>query len=347
MDQDKVEKLKQLSELYKSGILTKEELEAEMKKVLGDKTKDEKNKNEGYSPSQRVANQKSQRKQTTFTDKSYGDNPNRKLAPINKKIIYFIAVIIILIGIGVFIGLYQHHQNQIALAKEREQARLDSIAEVERLLEIHRQDSIRHDAEIREFTSPDLALYGLHGRVKSLKIIQGFDFSPEPFSSHLVSFTYDGVLNDNNIIKDFVKKNYDMDPSTLKIKKNKSGFITHISDGMDWEHLDLNWKENKLISYKEGGGDCEIRITYNYIDNLVSGYKSESSCIGYLGILNCQYSNFEFDRYDNWIKCDYHQTGYNNEYDYDGDEYEEEKLIKHETLKPKTGVIIREIEYYD
>lgn len=150
-EDSKIKKLKELSELYKAGILTKEELEAEKNKILAkDKSEEENNnapksnkeKEEINSSDSELEDEKTQPSPVYDSNDDYDYDEEEIKEARKKKLIYGGIAFAILIGIGVFIGLYQHRQNQIAYAKEREQARLDSIAEVERLLEIHRQDSI-------------------------------------------------------------------------------------------------------------------------------------------------------------------------------------------------------------
>ena len=150
MDTNKIQKLKQLSELFKQGILTKEELETEKNKILAkDKSEAENNDVSSSNKETEEINSSDNEPEDEHIQPSpeyhsyvdYDDDEGIKEAR-KKKFIYGGIALAILIGIGVFFGLYQHRQNQLAYAKEREQARLDSIAEVERLLEIHRQDSI-------------------------------------------------------------------------------------------------------------------------------------------------------------------------------------------------------------
>lgn len=339
---DKIEKLQQLAELYKDGILTKEELEEEKRKILADKPAEA-----SQSPNIPTPPPFPPRPSQLDPNDNHSitDGQKPKLSPNKKRLIYIAASIIVLIGIGVFVGLYQHHQ--AVVAQEREQARLDSIAEVERrIIAQQREDSIRHDAEMRNFTTPDLALYGLHGHVKSLKILKGLDFMPYPFSSYSIDFNYEGQLTGNNPIKEYVKKNFGLDPSTVKIKRDNNGFIINVTDGHNWEQLNLSWKGYKIISFEDWDGDCSININYTYRNNEVSEYNSLGGCIGSYDERKCQYSNYQYDKYDNWIQCDYYLTGIFQEYQYDS-YTDEDRLIYQETIPPKSGKILREIEYYE
>lgn len=165
MDSNKIEKLKQLSKLYKDGILTKEELELEKKKVLGENTSSimETNLIKEKEPVKPIEDEEPK---ITYNVKKIGTDPNSDkhgITPNKKKVIYFIAAILILIGVGVFFGIYQHHQSVIA--QQKEQARLDSIAEVERLREIRRRDSIAEVRRLLEIQRQDSI-----AKIKAMKI---------------------------------------------------------------------------------------------------------------------------------------------------------------------------------
>lgn len=337
---DKIEKLQQLAELYKDGILTKEELEEEKRKILADKPAEA-----SQSPNIPTPPPFPPRPSQSDPNDNHSitDGQKPKLTQNKKRLIYIAASIIVLIGIGVFVGLYQHHQ--AVVAQEREQARLDSIAEVERrIIAQQREDSIRHDAEMRNFTTPDLALYGLHGHVKSLKILKGKNYVPYALTSPSVDFTYDGKLTSNNPIKDYFQKNFDLNPSTLKIKKNNDGFIIQVTDGTEWEQVSFEWDRHKLISFKDESGDCSMTWEYKYGANIVSEINFQGACIGSLHQRDSRYTNYQYDKYDNWISCEYYQTGFNDEYYDDG---YEEFLTSHVVIPPKSGKILREIEYYE
>lgn len=354
MDQDKIEKLKQLSELYKAGILTKEEVEQEKNKILGkvqlthisEGEPNAQNKENGEI-SQPNNNDKDEAEfpEPSPSNPTYEDYDNKEdeiKEARKKRLIYGCILLLILIGIGVFIGLYQHRQNQIAYAKEREQARKDSIAEVERMIIKHREDSIKEE-KLRNFTSPDLALFNLHGHVKSVKIRKGQVYTPYIFGVPEIHFTYEGQFK-HSLIEDVAKLFYDMDPSTLRIKKNERGYIIKIAESNDLEEINLYWDENKLTSYEERNGGDKTKVNYNYRDNVVIDFISQSSNEVFLAKEYCQYTNYKYDNFNNWISCEYNITGFFNYYNDDGNG---EKLISHKTIEPKAGVILREIEYYE
>ena len=166
MEPSKIDKLKELSELFKAGILTKEEVEEQKNKILNETSLTSSLKNNSENSSHKLSdkdNVESFSKNNDVTNHTKGsvnykplkskDNKSSSFSDWfnsnRKKAYYLIATILVLIGTGVFIGLYQHRQNEIALAQQREQERLDSIAEVERLLEKHRLDSIAEVERIR------------------------------------------------------------------------------------------------------------------------------------------------------------------------------------------------------
>lgn len=333
MNSNKIEKLKQLSELYKEGILTKEEVEQEKKKILAeDESQTERNTSPGPS-------------RTTPTYDN-GDEEDEIKSARKKKLIYGGIALIILIGIGVFIGLYQHHQNRITLENEREQARLDSIAEVERQIAQQREDSIRHDAEIREFTSPDLALYGLHGKVKSLKIIKGLNYYPYPFSAKKIEFTEEGDLKSNKPIKDYAINYIGMLPEfKININKNADGYVANVKSSEEGS-MTLNWQNGQLKSYKWNFYEFEDEVNYTYNGNLVSEYKSQNFSLGSSIYISILYNNYEFDKFDNWIKCNYRMTGTSEEGE-PGYDDEEVAVVSVQKIGPETGTIELEIEYYE
>lgn len=151
MGKDKVDKLIQIAELYKEGLLTKEEFEQEKKRILSMKESNEEvvrnerikieEKKPGL-PNPQIIQPGWKENQSLYPTSTTKNSSNKN------KVIYLVSALIILIGIGVFIGLYQHHQSTVV--KQREQARLDSITEVERQLEIKRQESIAQIERKRE-----------------------------------------------------------------------------------------------------------------------------------------------------------------------------------------------------
>ena len=333
MNSNKIEKLKQLSELYKEGILTKEEVEQEKKKILAeDESQIESNSATGPY------------KTSSSYDNGYDEDETKSAR--KKKLIYCGIALIILIGIGVFIGLYQHHHNRITLEKEREQARLDSIAEVERQIAQQREDSIRHDAEIREFTSPDLALYGLHGKVKSLKIIKGLNYYPYPFSAKKIEFTEEGDLKSNKPIKDYAINYIGMLPEyKININKNADGYVANVKSSEEGS-MTLYWQNGLLKSFKWDFYEFENEATYSYNDNILTEYRIQDSSMTGSNYTSITYNNYEYDRFDNWIKCSYTMTGSYEEVE-PGVDYDEDYVPSVTKIGPKTGSIELEIEYYE
>lgn len=137
MDQDKIEKLKQLSELYKAGILTKEEVEQEKNKILGksdpsdynDKsqsvsnTKEElvKKENTGCKVSTQVIQPSDTNQQAPSRQKVYKNDSKNEGLFIKYKL-YFIGLgAIILIGSFIWLFLILNRTNSIDNIEEEAQ----------------------------------------------------------------------------------------------------------------------------------------------------------------------------------------------------------------------------------
>lgn len=351
MDDNKISKLKALSELYKAGILSKEELEIEKKKLLGDSNKDkapetrneesnsssfsEKN-DENIEIQHPSLNEDSNNEQTEQTEEFNSRSLSNWIVENKTKFYYLTASLLILIGIGIFIGLYQHRENQIAFAKEREQNRLDSIAEVERLMAKHIEDSIRHDFDIRNFTSPDLDLFDLHGKVKSVKLLVNkfYDYLPYSLATYNLKFDDKGkCLN----LKESINKWYN-DNSPVSIERNEDGFIKEFVLNNDWGQAAwFEWNGRKLKAYSTGQTNVghsgySYDVTYNSENFVVSVY-----CEGGGGQMSkestTKFFDFKMDKYGNWTKCQYRT--------------EETIYTFDENTEINEGWLTREIQYYN
>lgn len=362
MDDKKISKLKELSELYKSGILSKEELDSEKNKLLHGNQEsnvvDNLHHTGNNNPrenvidepqSQVLTNLQSKEKINNYDDdeSSHSDEDENNGRSINawfennrQKLYYFGGSLIILIGIWVFFGLYQHRQNQIAIAKEREQARLDSIAEVERLIAQHREDSIRRDAEIRNFTSPDLQFFNLHGKIKSITSKHTVGYFPFKISWGKLYFNQNGECTNLNVA---IAKQYDKNPKNVELSYNKKGELIK-SQIENWVN-EYKWDDKKIISYIEHYVSNER--SYRYFDVLYANSDvievKEFGQYSYGGnyLVEYKYSDFKKDSYGNSIEFNWEYERYKIEYkDYDS-------YIKLSRTDSSHGITTRLIEYYD
>ena len=171
----------------------------------------------------------------------------------------------------------QAHQDSIAASAELEEARLDSI----------RQDSI----DRRNFTSPDLAFYELHGDVKKCVYKRKFGYSPED----CITFDENGKWTNDQWSK--YEKKYCPDRTKHpRVTRNKDGYITKIycECDFDYEYINVKWKNGKVQK-------CFLS-TYRYNDDgLVIGCVDDEE-FDYQE--SATYSNYVLDDMGNWIKRD-------------------------------------------
>lgn len=200
------------------------------------------------------------------------------------KSLYLLLILIgvLILGGGIAYYFYAEHQAKMAEEARLEQLRLDSI-------EAARLDSIRQDSiERRNFTSPDLQFYELHGKVKTCV------WTAESYiKAGTLNFSIDGIVEPY--------KGY-------KFTRNKSGQIIKIKYkriyvDQDFLIFQYQWSDGKVCAENfgawEGGGDTN----YYYDDNgLLIREKGTSYAEGWEFESTSTYGDYEFDEMGNWIK---------------------------------------------
>lgn len=254
MDSNKIEKLKQLSELYKEGILTKEELEIEKQKVLSDNLSDGSSIENKKDLRPLVSNLDnpdiSSKKESKERPHRNSDNGLTNIIPTGKKFIYLVATIVLLIGIGVFFGIYQHHQSIIA--QQKEQDRIDSIAEMERLMEIRRQDSIAEVQRILEIQRQESI------RRDSIEKLKNSPIADFNIDSHKY------LMMPNEIIKSNI-------PGEIGRYQNKGNFYKVYLGYEDGDGIGLYMIVKNTLYFVDAGSANNVEnIKYNSSTNTVT-----------------------------------------------------------------------------
>ncbi|MCH5318210.1 MAG: zinc ribbon domain-containing protein [Paramuribaculum sp.] len=261
---------------------------------------------------------------------AYGSNGPNNGGGGGKKKLWLILVLLILIGVGVAIWVpaYQHKKDE-ELARI-EQIRQDSIAAVE--AELARLEQLRQDSiEWVNFTSPDLALFNIHGHAKSVKgnfYDEGISkfFSGNPKEGY--EFSYEGVT-------DKVAKNEYYD----KLIYDNDGYIIKGKGQNDLGGIELTWtKDKKLKKIVDWFGTSTTETTFNYDDDGNVKNVTEEFFLHGVETTKRNYKIIEKDKFGNWIKMSYNEV---KTIDYSG--YD---LSRDVESKKTSGVLTREITYY-
>ena len=170
--------------------------------------------------------------------------------------------------------------------------RADSIKKVEMAIEAQRQDSIRQDSirqdSLRRYrVTPDLALFNLHGPVKSVTFNKGIyaDFVKT------MTFSKDGKLQS---------------VARHNITRNGKGIVKRLSKPSDFgsipDALDFTCdKQNRPVSVFVGGHEYGYTNRYTYD---AKGFIASESCKGAAESLEfndvTRYKYLNVDKYGNW-----------------------------------------------
>lgn len=168
------------------------------------------------------------------------------------------------------------------------------------------QEELNEDA-YRNFTSPDLQLFNLHGKVKSVS------YSSKTFFPNFlgdfngpINFDTEGKCTNIKAVAKTVLGN-----GSIQMVRNDKNQITKLANNNpydDKQEFKLGWKDGRLSSYKyeywEGGND--VKISYN--NDLPKTTKGYGGGEGETDEITGKYSNFVFDDMGNWISCDYKVT---------------------------------------
>ena len=232
--------------------------------------------------------------------------------PSSKGKILKIIYIVVVLG---FIGWFCYEYMQDGSASNAEAMRQDSIANAESLAKA-RQDSIakayqdsivkaREDSVVkarqdsiarRTRVTPDLALFELHGPVKSVTFKNRYLFHNNDEFTLQLSYTEDGKLKSINYNGYDYNKNCQFNrDGNGRIKK----IITSFNEKDDF-YITYD-KNNRPIKIFNEGLEWDGTITYKYnASGFIVSENSYSGGEGCYGRTLNQYSNFNVDKYGNW-----------------------------------------------
>lgn len=264
---------------------------------------------------------------------------------------WLLAIILVLLIAG-WICFYFYNDNRVKQEEERaefvaDSLRRNSIARAERAAFI--ADSIRQDSIFRNFRSADLDLFGLQGKVKSLRITDNnrgeYDYTEIGALRYLFGypgemyfkFTEDGELvNKDNLLA--------TDDYILGYKYNNSGHLVGIRYGetSGCPTTEISWDgDNKLSQFLDVSGSHSVNFALLYKDKSLEQIKySEQASMGYEKSGTTTYEIVSVDKWGNWTERKYVSTTQESQFDYDiGEQITDPK-------KTITGVQTREITYY-
>ena len=182
--------------------------------------------------------------------------------------------------------------------------------------ELARLESFRQDSLNRNFSTPDLALFDVHGKVKSITYVSGSaEDVPLPFFklNYPFKFTEKGQIEN---LKPMIRKVlFDEDyPYFITTKTTSKGELTKVL--LEWERnsgedgvgfirsIKINWKNGKIISFQDYSThvSADYVITYdnNRINQITEEYGDQGSEINW----KFKFEGYKFDKNGNWTECD-------------------------------------------
>ena len=233
----------------------------------------------------------------------------KKLVPNHHSKILKIAIITIIIGVIAWLG-YSYLQNRSS-AQVVEKMRQDSIAKSESLAKARQdslrqeslrrdsivKDSIRQDSMWRYRETPDLAIFELHGPVKSVSYSQGC-LPSEMCELKYITFNKEGKLTS---------------AAPFKIIRDKSGKINSLklfdSREPDWEMESFAFtydSQNRVAKVVNRGYEWGGKYSLNYNNK---GFVESESFTGlseaWSSKNTTKYTYTNIDKYGNWTARSY------------------------------------------
>lgn len=222
------------------------------------------------------------------------DTPER--GSVMKWVLISAAAVAVIAALCVYIYIdaksdTQPHHNEDEISETTDETSQVDAAE----LEATRQDSIKWV----NFTTPDLALFELHGHVKSVSGYQPLAsdvFGEYNYENPLFSFDYDGNT-----------KKRQRDDYFLGFKADSKGRITSgvFAESGGYPTLELKWNDNdKLTSCSSsyGSNNGIAKYTYDKNGDLIKAHFEEHANQGYEHIEDVTYKILERDKFGNWTK---------------------------------------------
>ena len=195
-----------------------------------------------------------------------------------KKLIYLLAVLGLAMTMSC--GNSAKREQEIRDSLRADSIKKDSIIRA-------KIDSIREDSMWRNRESPDLALFNLHGPVKSVTFNKGI----------YADFVKTMIFSKDGKLQSVARHN---------IKRNGAGIVTQLSKPSDFgsipDALDFTCdKQNRPVSVFVGGHEYGYTNRYTYDEN---GFIASESCKGAAESLEfhdvTRYKYLNIDNYGNW-----------------------------------------------
>lgn len=161
----------------------------------------------------------------------------------------------------------------------------------------------------RDFMSPDLSLFNLHGKVKSVTYttVECFPAPYYKFNSP-INFDQNGVCeNISSVFAATVKytSGKSISASQVNVERNSNGEITRLfSNGSAYCDYSLSWRDGRIASYDCSFNGATDRIYYQYNGMYVSEYHSDWLQNGTWNAFTGTFSNIVEDKMGNWIEFD-------------------------------------------
>jgi len=226
-----------------------------------------------------------------------------------------VAIIVLLIGGGIYAYFYMQHKHEKEQAELREEQEAEEEARLEREKAI--ADSIAYNDSLRlNFTSPDLAMFNLKGHVKSVMTKRdnydgGQSIMLMLFNDKNISFDYDG--NCTSLASE-------LGSATTPSISRSGDYITDIDFNYSYDSEDdysFTWSGNRITNAKnifnngsysdsytayDGNDPASISQTYTWTSDYDS-YSSNKHTITF----TITYS--DRDEYGNWTKAQVSGSG--------------------------------------
>ena len=254
----------------------------------------------------------------------------------------WLKIIFAIIFIGVIVGgilYFNNERNNKEALMIAEQARQDSILAVQK--EVERLEQIRQDSLFRNFQSPDLALFNLHARVKSLESNDNF-YLNGLIKGGAIEFDENGEWNNYKNLTVALSNG----SKIRSLQRDKNGYITKINYIDDSEPCAYNfkWKEGKVVSCRINGYEFGADYIYKYNDNFLVSINTNEGAFEVYSVDNFSFSDYQTDKWGNWIECKVMEKSWTESTEWDdfGNTFTRKSDVKNkEAIRKQT------ISYYD
>ena len=222
----------------------------------------------------------------------------------------------IVLSVAIMVSACAIAQQQGSETQQQEQARQDSINKaleqmrqdsINKAIEQIKLDSIREDSIRRNRVTPDLALFELHGPVKSVN--KGYITG---FADNGANFDKDGKVTSLNKISYINKRGNITRDANGRIKsiscREEEGWPTISSDNITYDGNNLPIKI--YGKYLESTGNSSLKYNNGLLASETNNFDGE----GDITKSTITYTYLKFDKYGNWTS---RKASFKN-YDYEG-----------------------------